>query len=200
MDEKYQHIIQYIRNAAHEFTAAAAIIIRGAISKVAALKFRFVGGAYTKSTIPISTGDSKIITVPLTVDPTKHSHSIASLVSDNMYGLNKTNSPNTIALRTTTNDIHANGAGLRTITNPITGEISHEIETGYKLSNGKDISELFIRSNTSNFTIETINSNPSGNNAIVSMSLTKSGNKFILTNNWGWVCNCSYKLYCQCCD
>ena len=200
MDERYQHLIHYIRNAAHELTASAAVIIRGAVSKVTSIKFRFIGDAYSNGPISINNGTDKTVQMPLTVDPTKHNHTVNTLARTSMYGDGTESTSNTVVLRTQSNEIYATGAGLKKVNNPESGEDEYTVDTGYKLSDGKDISNLFMRAGTSNFTAETIDVNASGNNAIVSMSLTKDGNKFILTNNWGWVCNCGEYLYCRCCD
>lgn len=186
MDERYQHIIHYIRNVAHELTTSAMMVIRGATDKVTALRMKFVGGAYNEGVISLS-GESKTIMVPLTVDPTKHSHTTATILNNSMYGTNANNINNTIVLRTTDNNIHANGKDAN--------------DTGYKLSDGKDISTLFQKKNDANFSIQNINNNStSGNNAITDMTLYKNGNTFVLARSWGWVCNCTGVLYCNCCD
>ena len=193
MDERYQHIIHYIRNVAHELTTSAMMVIRGATDKVTALRMKFVGGAYNEGVISLS-GESKTIVVPLTVDPTKHSHTTATILNNSMYGTNANNINNTMVLRTNdennndVNNIHANG---KDATN-----------TGYKLSDGRDISTLFQKKNNANFSIQNVNNNsPSGNNAITDMTLYKNGNTFVLARSWGWVCNCNFlPFYCRCCD
>ena len=180
MDERYQHIIQYIRNSAHELSSAAATFIRSIVLKIYAIKFKFIGGAYTENTVSINSGNNKLVVIPLKVDPTKHLHSLNSLITEPMLGTNSDTIKNTAVLRSPTGDIYS---------------------TGYKLSDGKDISTLFIKLNTTNVEVETKNINSSGSNAIVSMTLTKNNNKLVLTNNWGWICNCGVdNVYCQCCD
>ena len=177
MDEKYQHLVHYIRNVVHELSAAAVAVIRGTVAKISDIKLKFIGGAYSENIVPLNSNG--VTTVPLKVDPTKHVHTANSLIAGPMYGTDPNTIRNTAVLRTGANNIHA---------------------AGYRMSNGADISSLFVRANTTNIAVETRNANTSGNNVIVSMSLSKSNNRLILQNNWGWVCNCKQKRWCFCCD
>ncbi len=185
MDERFQHVYQYIRSAAHELATSAATRIRGYFSSIFALKFQFKGAVTSERELVVEE-NTENTTIHVEVDPTKHKHTIASLDTDSMYGTNKYSSPDTAVLRTSDNKIYANGTG--------------NTNTGYVLSNGNDIATLFFPKNSSNFTVKNVDINSSGSNAIRSMTLTKNGSQFVLTKNWDFVCNCSHQYYCECCD
>lgn len=122
----------------------------------------------------VEVGKYSDVEISLTIDTTKHVHTKEQLP------VSVPAVPETIALRDSSGNVHSSGSTVG--------------DSGYKLSDGRDLTSLFKTVNGTYISVGQVRTGSGA--ACTDAYLSLSGNMITLTTNWAGYC--SYWAYCRC--